>query len=148
MPPTLDPGVVPAICTEDQFRVSRLVVLTPWKIERLADGRNHKRNVIAKFAIAEFRHFLHDAALGLRGGTPGGPCYLYDTLGAKLDRLLVFCFRYTVSKKQQAIIGNQLLRRVRIRPFGIHAQHAALATQRIGELAACNNRAGQCPAFS
>src|SRR5260370_35551098 len=98
-------------------------------MERLADGRNHQSNVVAEFAIAEFCHSLHDAPLGLGRGTAGRPRYLYDTLGAKLDSLLVFGFRAPVGEEQQAITGNQLFRRARVVPLGTTARHAARATK-------------------
>jgi len=38
-------------------------------------GDNHRHNVVAKFGVTEFRYFLHDAALGLGGGTAGRTGY-------------------------------------------------------------------------
>src|SRR5260370_4899764 len=72
-------------------------------MEGLANRCTHQSNVVAEFAVAEFCHFFHDAALGFRGRTAGRPRYLDDSLGAKLDSLLVFRFRDPVGEEQQAV---------------------------------------------
>src|SRR5260370_42484686 len=101
-------------------------------MEGVANRCSSESNGGAEVGIAEFCHSLHDAALGFRGRTAGRPRYLDDSLGAKLDSLLVFSFGNAVGEEQEAITGNQLFRRVRVRPIGKNAEHAALATQGIG----------------
>jgi hypothetical protein len=86
--------------------------------------------VVGKLTVAEFRNFLHHAALGVRGGSPGRPGRLNNALIAKFVGLKILRFGNAIGEEEQAIAGIELNRRVCVGPFGQNAEDAAVSAER------------------